>query len=380
MTQESQLNSLDNQQLSDRHNSSETKATDKTIENNFISKLIKKIRLISLWLWLIIILLVIVPIFGYVISQNSLETKVETPALINEPVVIERKQYEIDTAIASAIKDAREVAEKQASEDLDRWISKLMTRVDRDFIPWYFDYFNQKGRELNVVWTGLSSTVLHWVDINKPTAKQAIAEKLTQDFQLEFANRVLRPQIAQLELERIAQNTVSLYAERVVQNLGDVKASYQIPQGDWERYINDIAITVLETEGNPTSKIKKDILIGTTGFILAKAMLPTIGKLSSKVVVSLASKTGAKMAAKTGTLVAGKLGVQLIDPIAAVGIIAWDVWDHHHTVDVEKPVLRKALYDYLEQVKFSLLDNHQNSIMSSIYQVEDRILDSLENS
>ncbi len=371
MTQDSKFNSIDNQ------NSTET---NKTIENNFVSKLIKVIKLISPWLWGVIILFVIIPIFGNAVIQNSLKQKVDTPTAINEPVVIERKQYEIDNAIASAIKDARKVSAQNASEDLERWISELMIRVDDDFLPWYFDYFHQKGRELNTIWTGLSSAALHRIDTNRPTAKQAIAAKLTQDFQLEFANRVLRPQIAQLELERIAQNTVNLYADRIVQNLGNVKASYQIPQGDWERYINDIAITVFGTEGNPTGKIQRDILIGTTGFILAKAMLPTIGKISSKVVVSLASKTGAKMAAKTGTLVAGKLGVQLIDPIAAVGIIAWDVWDHHHTVNVEKPVLRKALYDYLEQVKISLLDNHQNSIMSSIYQVENKILESIENS
>ncbi len=368
MTQDSQFNSIDNQKSTE---------TNKIIENNFLSKLIKVIKLISPWLWGVIILFVIMPIFGNTIIQNSLKPKVETPTTVNQPVVIERKQYEIDNAIASAIKDARKVSAQKASDDLDRWISELMIRVDDDFLPWYFDYFHQKGRELNTVWTGLSSAALHRIDTNRPPAKQAIAAKLTQDFQLEFANRVLRPQIAQLELERIAQNTVNLYADRIVQNLGNVKASYQIPQGDWERYINDIAITVFGTEGNPTGKIQRDIVIGTTGFILAKAMLPTIGKISSKVVVSLASKTGAKMAAKTGTLVAGKLGVQLIDPIAAVGIIAWDVWDHHHTVNVEQPVLRKALYDYLEQVKFSLLDNHQNSIMSSIYQVEDQILESL---
>ncbi len=371
MTQDSKFNSIDNQSSTETNN---------TIENNFVSKLIKVIRLISPWLWGVIILFVIIPIFGNAIIQNSLKPKVDTLTTVNEPVVIERKQYEIDNAIASAIKDARKVSAQKASEDLERWISELMIRVDDDFLPWYFDYFHQKGRELNTVWTGLSSAALHRIDTNRLTAKQAIAAKLTQDFQLEFANRVLRPQIAQLELERIAQNTVNLYADLIVQNLGNVKASYQIPQGDWERYINDIAITVFGTEGNPTGKIQRDIVIGTTGFILAKAMLPTIGKISSKVVVSLASKTGAKMAAKTGTLVAGKLGVQLIDPIAAVGIIAWDVWDHHHTVNVEQPVLRKALYDYLEQVKFSLLDNHQNSIMSSIYQVEDKILESIENS
>ncbi len=377
MTPENDTNSIDNRKSI---KTSIENTTPTTAKKNLIYKMIRVIKNISPILWGIILILVIVPLIGNVISQNSLKTQVSSPISANETVVIDRKKYEISDRITEAIKEARQVAEAEASKDLDQWVSELMNRVDDSFLPWYFGYFNQKGRELNVVWTGLSSSILHRADKNRPTGKQAIAEKLTQDFQQEFANRVLRPQIAQLELEKIARNTITLYADRLIENLGEVQASYQIPQGDWERYINDIAITVFGIEGNPSGKLQRNILVGTTGFILAKAMLPTIGKLSSKLVISLASKTGAKMATKTGTLVAGKLGVQLIDPIAAVGIMAWDVWDHHHTVNVEKPILRQALFDYLEQVKFSLLDNHQNSIMNSIYQVEDKILESVSNS
>ena len=379
MTSENEFNSINTQEFIVINQESVETTAKSTATNNLISKLIKVIKNLAPILWIIILLLVFLPLLGNFISQNSFKNQIANPILADQTVVIERKQYKIDNTITLSIKQARQIAETQASKDLDQWISQLMNRVDNSFIPWYFDYFNQKGKELNVVWTGLYSSILHWTNTSKPTGKQAIAEKLTQDFQREFAIRVLRPQIAQLELERIARNTIDLYAEELVKNLGEVQASYQIPRGDWERYINDIAITAFGIEGNPTGKLQSKILVGTTGFILAKAMLPTIGKLSSKLVIGLASKTGAKMAAKTGTLVAGKLGVQLIDPIAAVGIMAWDIWDHHHTVNIEKPILRQALSDYLEQVKLSLLDNHQNSIMSSIYQIEDKILESVTN-
>ena len=183
-----------------------------------------------------------------------------------------------------------------------------------------------------------------------------------------------------MQLKRIAENTVDLYINRIIENLGTVKVKYQIPEADWERYTNEIAITIFGTNGSATKRIQKEMMLGTTGIIMVKALLPTVGKISSKVVVSLASKVGAKTATKTGALVAGKLGAQLIDPIAAVGIIAWDIWDYNHSVDVEKPILRQAVAEYLDEVKYSLLDNHENenSIMSCIYQVEDKILNSLE--
>jgi hypothetical protein len=45
---------------------------------------------------------------------------------------------------------------------------------------------------------------------------------------------------------------------------------------------------------------------------------------------------------------------------------------------VEKPVLREAIFDYLQEVKASLLDNHQQSIMAAIYQLEDGVFKSLK--
>jgi hypothetical protein len=109
-------------------------------------------------------------------------------------------------------------------------------------------------------------------------------------------------------------------------------------------------------------------------------MIPVVTKMGSKVAVSFAGKASAKMAAKTGGAVAGKFGAQLIDPIVAVGILIWDLWDYHHTVKVERPVLREAILNYLMEVKASLLDNHNNSLMAAIYQLESGILKSVQSS
>jgi len=107
-------------------------------------------------------------------------------------------------------------------------------------------------------------------------------------------------------------------------------------------------------------------------------MIPAVTKLGSKVAVSFAGKAGAKMAAKTGGVVAGKIGAELLDPIIGIGIIIWDIWDYNHTVAVEKPILRDAIYDYLKAVKYSLLENPENGIMVSINQVESGIMQSIQ--
>ena len=120
------------------------------------------------------------------------------------------------------------------------------------------------------------------------------------------------------------------------------------------------------------------VLAAGTTYVFAKAMIPVVTKIGSQVAVSFAGKAGAKIAAKTGGAVAGKLGAQFLDPIVAVGIIIWDVWDYNHTVKVEKPVLRDAILDYLTEIKASLLDNHQDSITAAIYDVEEGILNSLK--
>jgi len=352
---------------------------DKTNRIQAWSQLIKSI---TPFIWLIVIIVVIFPLIGKFFITGSVASIPQEPKIRHERLaVIDRtlpNTNEIEQAIATAIVDARHQAYQSATVELDGWIDELMNRVDNSFLDWYFDYFNQKQIEFSTPFIWLSSAVSHRVNTNNPPANQVVAEKLTEKFQTEFAKRVLRPKIAQLKLERITKDTVNLYVSELGKNIAQIQTSYQIPQGDWERYLDDIAITISDTEGN-ISNLSMKLLAGSSTYLVAKAMLPAVTKIGSKVAVSFAGKAGAKMAAKTGGTVASKLGAQLLDPIVAVGIIIWDVWDYHHTVQVEKPVLREAIFDYLQEVKASLLDNHQQSIMAAIYQLEDGVFKSLKS-
>jgi hypothetical protein len=107
---------------------------------------------------------------------------------------------------------------------------------------------------------------------------------------------------------------------------------------------------------------------------LITPLLPTIG---SKIVAGLAGKAGAKIATKTGTVLAGKVGSVFLDATVGVGILLWDIWDNNHTANIEKPILRENLVDYLELVKDSLLSNPENGMMTIVDEIQRNIMQSL---
>ncbi|ACK70790.1 conserved hypothetical protein [Gloeothece citriformis PCC 7424] len=348
---------------------------EKTTRIQALSQLIKSISPI---LWVFVILIVIIPYFGkffLVNSSNPIENLNKLkPA--EEVVITIQNQNEIDQALVSAFQDARTQAKNLAEAELNQWIDELMTRVDNNFIPWYFNYFQQKWLEFKTPFIYLESAIIHQINDRQPSPNQVVAEKLTEEVQTEFAKRVLRPKIAQLQLERITRETSNLYLETIKTNVANIQTRYNIPQGKWDNYLDDIAITITDTEGN-ISNLSMKVIVGGSTYLLAKAIIPSAAKIGSKLALSLAGKSSAKLAAKTGGTVAAKLGVEFLDPIVGIGIILWDLWDYNHTVEVEKPILREAILDYLKEVKNSLLDNQKNSIMSAIYQLENSIIKSL---
>jgi hypothetical protein len=68
----------------------------------------------------------------------------------------------------------------------------------------------------------------------------------------------------------------------------------------------------------------------------------------------------------------------LLDCTVGVGILLWDLWDTYHTANIEKPILRGTILEYLEEVKASILDNPETGIMTAIEQIESKIIESLD--
>ena len=345
----------------------------KTDRIRAISEFIKSI---SPYLWAIVIVVVIIPLLGRALIAIPPETRPVKP----DPVVVVVDKFDwkiLDESIITAIKNADVTAQNFAEAKLDDWVNGLMVNVDGSFLDWYFNYFNQKKLEFSAPFIWASSAVAHWVDSNQPSPEQVVVEKMTEDFQLEFAKRVLRPKIAQFEIESITNDTVNVYVSQLEKNISSIQGKYHIPQGNWERYLNEIAITINESEG-VTSNLTLKTLVGGGSYLFVTTAIPIAAKVGSKIATTFAGKAGAKMAAKTGGMVAGKIGAELLDPIVGIGILIWDLWDYNHTVSINRPILRASILEYLHQVKHSLLNNPTNGIMASINQLESGILKSVQ--
>ena len=328
------------------------------------------IKTVTPMIWTIVILVVIIPLLGNFLISQSLTNTATTAVVVSPPHDFSK----VNQDIKNAIQTANITSEAFASKELDKWETEVVARVDNSFLDWYFDYFNQKKMEFTVPFNFVKSAVLNRFDMT--AASRAVSEKLTEDFQREFANRVLLPKNAQLRFQLITQDTANLYISEVSKNVKVVQNNYNIPQVQWDKYLNDIATTISD-KGN-VSNLSLKVLVGGSGYLIAKPLiLGVAAKVGSKVTAKVASKAAAKLATKTGGTVASQLGVGLIDPIVGIGIIIWDLWDYNHTVKVERPILREHLVSYLNDFKKSLLKNPETGIMAAIYQLESGILKSL---
>lgn len=338
------------------------------------------IRAVAPFIWALVILVVIIPLVGQLFIAKAFSTKSITTETKHPIEVVEQRQVDwskVNEAMKLSLDHAYKNAEDYASKELDVWVDELMGRVDASFLDWYFGYFNQKQIEYKSLFVQLSSGATRLLNPNNPTPAQKVVEVITEDFQKEFAKRVLIPQTSQLRLERITQQTVKHYLDDLKGNINSIPVRYNLPQADWERYLNEIAITINDTEGK-ISNLSLKVLAGGGSYLALKPLVaPLVLKVGSKVVTKLASKAGAKVATKTGASLAGNLGAAVLDSTVGVGIILWDVWDTNHTAYVEKPILHDNLAAYLQEVKFSLLNNRENGIMTVIDQIQSKIVPSL---
>lgn len=285
------------------------------------------------------------------------------------PVPVPVPWDQVDGELLASMQRARAEARTLAEARLDAWIAGLVERVDEDFLEWYFGYWNQQVFGIQ----GIYQSVAHWVDGDQPTA----AEKLTEELQEEFTHRVLRPQVAQLRLERITIEVVDLYVNRLRQDLQGIPERYDITPADWDRYLEDIAVlsqSAGQVRGVPLTLKAVTGATVTGSVVLAGVMRPALTRLgahvSGRVWGRAISQAAGQMAAKTGGKVAARTGGKLLGWIVGVGIVVWDVFDHYQTRRNAEPLLRQNLIEYLEEMKLALLEDADAGVMGVIQSME----------
>ncbi len=193
-------------------------------------------------------------------------------------------------------------------------------------------------------------------------------------------------------MEKLIERVGRYYSSEVGKGFADIKNGYQIPDVEWESYSNRIASIVYDTGNSPPEILITQLIIklfaittiGAAGKAALAVALDAAGKaLVAKISTGLAGKAlvlvmGKVAGAKTGTVVAASSSVILL-PLMAAGIAIWDVWDYKKMVKESRPVLRQNILAYLNEVKLSILNSPENSIMAAIEEVESKIITGLES-
>ncbi|MEN8223059.1 MAG: hypothetical protein ABFR36_07345 [Acidobacteriota bacterium] len=328
------------------------------------------LRSVSKVLWILVVLILIAGLGKMFLFKSSKGDTVRPP--LEKPVVLEIDWEGVNNEVRGILKESRSRSEKLADSKLTEWTTELMKRVDSDFMEWYFSYWTQQSIGIK----GLLAQIWHWVDSDSPSA----AEKITEEVQQEFSNRVLRPKIAQLELERMINEIMNDYSTFLSSKLESIPAKYKIKSVDWDRFLRDIAVITSNVSGDREVSLTLKTLVGAGAggaLVLFRSLKPVFTKIGSKISAKLSSKAAAGMATKTGGKVAMRAGGKFVGTIIAVGIIIWDVWDHYNTKKKAKPVLRQNIQDYFRELKMSILFDPEYGVMTIIYGMEKNIAESV---
>ncbi len=173
---------------------------------------------------------------------------------------------------------------------------------------------------------------------------------------------------------------MDIYLKNLQKELAQIPKEYKIEKANWEKHLDAISHTIIEVEGRRRIPLSlKALTIGTIAgtYAVFKAFAPLIKKIASKVSAKLAGKFAAKIATKTGAKVAAKVGGKMLGPLIGIGIIIWDIWDHYKTREINEPILRKNLHDYIDLMVDELLNSPDSGVMSVIYRINKQITNSL---
>lgn len=338
-------------------------------------------RIVSTILWGILILIILSSLGRY-FAFGSVPSSVSNPAGVSDSSTVAIQADKLTLEIDNALVAAREAALTTASDELDQWVDSLMNRVDSsqmnrvdssqdgDFLDWYFGYWTQEKFGLD----GTLQAGKRVFNKNLPTAKEKIQEEVLQ----EFTNRVLRPEIAKLELKTISRDISQIYTSELQRNLEKIRIKYNIPKANWNEYLENVTVIVTNIEGRQVPLQLKAFTIASLGSsaLLAKAAIVAIEKVTAKVSTKVVAKASTTFLGKAGALVGG----ELLGPVVTVAIIVWDAVDIHNTEVNYRPILKQNIEDYFNLMKRDILSDEENGIQKVIFDIENSIRKGMNSS
>lgn len=295
--------------------------------------------------------------------QTSSQTvKVQTVSIVDWRAVDDRVKRSLEQAHAKA--------ERYAEVEVEAWIQELRARVDEDFLPWWFGYFQQQSVMLKAAGYWVLDTPLVEGLAGRQEPMEARLEALVER---EFNARVLQPKSAQLRIEKIARKTIEVYLVEVQSELNKVQVEFKVGNQDWGRYLAGLPVTVTTLEANrQVGLVMKAVGVGggAAALTLGRALTGRVRAMMARGVQRGFIEDGMRMG---GRAVARNAGWWI-----AVGCFAWDLADHYRCVQQNLPVLRRSLGVFLDELQEQVLRDQRCGILVVLGEVQAGVLLEIE--
>jgi hypothetical protein len=287
------------------------------------------------------------------------EVKVETVRVVDWSAV--------DLQVQRSLEHACDKAERYAEGEVQTWVKQLSTRVDEDFLPWWFSYLNQQAVMLKAAGYWCLDTPL----VEGLAGKQESMEaKLEQLVEREFNARVLQPRSAQLRIEKITRKTIEVYLVQVQQELNKVQVEYGVHQQDWDRYLAGLPEMVMTLEANrQVGLVMKGVTAGT-----GSAALMIGRSLTGRVKSLVVRRVNQEFIEHGGAVVASRVVAKNAGWWIALGCFCWDLADHHRMVSQNRPVLRRSLGTYLDELQEQVLRDQRCGVLVVLNEVQREVM------
>lgn len=264
----------------------------------------------------------------------------------------------VDESVRKAFQTAHEKACSYAGSTVASWMNELRTRAEEDFLPWYFAYWNQQALMLrNVGYSLMDTPLVEGLMGRQPTAEQQLGDYL-QDA---FTARVLHPRSAQLRIEAITREAVVIYLQSLKDELRTVKIEYTVSDQDWDRHLNGLASMLQSVEGNRMVPLVLKGMTISSGIVGVKVIKAVTVQMRAFLMrrASLELMEG-------GVRYGGRFALRSLGWAATLAFGAWDIYDHHRTVTQNKPVMRKLLNGYFNDLEGQILNDPQCGIFRTL--------------
>lgn len=254
----------------------------------------------------------------------------------------------VNETLIAAIDSAASAARTNALHEIDALVSNMMIRADRSFLPWFFGYWVQQE-------IGLKSTY-YWFLSKALPGQPAPEDRITGEIAQEFSTRVIRPETLQLELQRIARQSLQTFITSLGTNVANIQAQYNIQSADWQRYLDNLAAITIQTEANRRVPLTLKAIVTSSAACMV-IVLQHMPPITEVVLGSMLARALRRTAmSKASGLIGLRFGGKYLPTIIAVAVIVWDIGDHYWTRHTNMPLLRASIAEYLDALKPLLVD------------------------